>query len=69
LGYASPVSGDPHIDVRLSPWLDDDAGRRHHGLTEFDPEELARHRWVGWLGLVVLIAAFIGLAVFILTAH
>jgi hypothetical protein len=62
------MSGDPHIDVRLRPWLDADAERRGHGLAEIDPEELRGGRKVGILALLMLIGLFIGLAVVILTA-
>ncbi len=63
------MSGDPHLDSRVSPWLDSKTRRRGHGLADVDPEELRKGRWVGILTLLILIAMVVGLAVFILTAH
>ncbi len=63
------MSGDPHLDSRVSPWLDAKTKRRPHGLADIGPEELAKGRWVGIVMLLILIAMFVGLAVFILTAH
>jgi hypothetical protein len=63
------MSGNPHIDLRVRPWLDSEAERRGHGLDQFDPDELRGGRRTGILALLILIAMFVGLAVWILTAH
>jgi hypothetical protein len=62
------MSGNPHIDILLRPWLDDDAERRVHGLDDVDPDDLRGGRKAGIFALLILIGLLVGLAVFILTA-